>query len=207
MIEGGTFQFAPLLRYDYRVIAPSKWADKVMGKEWADLARLPWLATPPAFAHQRLLDSIFRPLGPIPKRVAYTDEAEAMIDFVESGICLSLARDSVLEQLLPHQRNFVIADRVAATCDLGFACLTGRRHEAAISHAFAAVQAVWEVKPVKAAMSAARSRKPDDVDGERVGILFGLARIEHRHQRARGEDQDAGAKSNSRFSRTAGGLR
>ncbi len=159
-IEGGTFQFAPLLSYDYRVIAPSKWADKVMGKEWADLARLPWLATPPAFAHQRLLDSIFRPLGPIPKRVAYTDEVEAMIDFVESGICLSLARDSVLEQRLPHQRNFVIADRVALTCDLGFACLTGRRHEAAISHAFAAVQAVWEVKPVKAAMSAARSRKP-----------------------------------------------
>jgi hypothetical protein len=30
--------------------------------------------------------------------------------------------------------------------------------------------------------------------------LFGLARIERRHQRARGEDQDAGAKSNSRFS-------
>jgi hypothetical protein len=79
-----------------------------------------------------------------------------MIDFVESGICLSLARDSVLEQRLPHQRNFVIADRVALTCDLGFACLTGRRHEAAISAAFAAVQAVWEVKVATAAMS----RKP-----------------------------------------------
>jgi len=170
-IGGGKFQFAPLLSYDYRVIAPVEWADKVMGKDWADLARLPWLATPPAFAHQRLLDDIFRPLRSIPKRVAYTDQEEAMIDFVESGVCLSLARDSVLEQRLPHKRNFVIADRVTLTCDLGFACLTGRRHEGAISHAFAAMQAVWDVEPVKVAtaaisaarISAARSRKPAEI--------------------------------------------
>src|SRR3569832_1447272 len=72
-IQGGKFQLAPLLRYDYRVIAPVEWSGKVMGKDWADLAYLPWLATPPASAHRRLLDDIFRPLGPLPKRVAYTD--------------------------------------------------------------------------------------------------------------------------------------
>jgi DNA-binding transcriptional LysR family regulator len=166
-IGGGKFQLAPLFSYDYRVIAPVEWRDKVMGKDWADLAFLPWLATPPASAHQRLLDDIFRPLGSIPKRVASTDQEEAMIDFVESGICLSLVRDSVLEQRLPHKRNFVIADRVTLTCDLGFVCLTSRRHEPAISHAFTAMQAVWDVKPVSVApaamsaarMSTARSRK------------------------------------------------
>ena len=36
------------MRYDYRVIAPREWSDKVLGKDWADLADLPWIATPHA---------------------------------------------------------------------------------------------------------------------------------------------------------------
>src|SRR5258707_9934169 len=133
-----------------------------MGKAWPDLIALPWLAPPPHSAHRRLLDDIFRPLGLLPKRVAYTDQEEAMIDFVESGVCLCLARDVVLEQRLPRKQNYVIADKVTLTCDLSLACLTSRRHEPAISHAFSVMQAVWEVKPVNTAaapISAARSRK------------------------------------------------
>ena len=48
----------------------SEMGDKVMGKDWADLARLPWLATPPAFGASAAARRIFRPLGPMPKRVA-----------------------------------------------------------------------------------------------------------------------------------------
>jgi DNA-binding transcriptional LysR family regulator len=90
--ESGKFQFAPLMCFTYHVIAPLAWADKVMGKGWRDLANLPWLATPSPSAHRRLLDDIFRPFGVTPKRVAQTDQEETMIDFVESGIGLSLAR-------------------------------------------------------------------------------------------------------------------
>src|SRR5262249_32600165 len=71
-IEGGKFTAAPVLSYIYRVIAPAEWSEKVLGKNWADLARLPWLATPTPSAHRRMLDEIFRPLGPLPKRVGYT---------------------------------------------------------------------------------------------------------------------------------------
>ena len=145
-IEDGKFQLTPLMRYDYRVIAPREWGDKVMGKDWADLAGLPWLATPHHSAHRRLLDDIFRPMGALPKRVAFTDQEEAVIDFVESGVCLSLARDYLLDRIT-HKRNFVIADRLALTCDLSFACLASRRHEPVISHAFSAMQAVWDLKP------------------------------------------------------------
>jgi len=124
-IEGGKFQLVPLLSYTYRVVAPAEWSDKVMGKDWADLATLPWLATPSPSAHRRLLDDVFRPLGPLPKRVGFTDQEEAMIDFVESGVCLSLARDGVLARIT-RKRNFVIADKVSLTCDLSFACLASR---------------------------------------------------------------------------------
>ncbi|MBR1215853.1 LysR family transcriptional regulator [Bradyrhizobium sp. JYMT SZCCT0180] len=160
-IEDGKYQLAPLMSYPYRVIAPAEWSDRVLGKDWPDLIGLPWLATPPHSAHRRLLDNIFRPMGSLPKRVAYADQEEAMIDFVESGICLSLARDCTLDRIT-RKRNFVIADTVTVTCDLSFACLTSRRHEPVISHAFSAMQAVWDLKPTNALpapVAAPRSRK------------------------------------------------
>ncbi len=52
-----------------------------------------------------------------------------MIDLVESGDCLGLVRDCILDRIT-RNRNFVIADKVTLTCDLRFACLTSRRHEA-----------------------------------------------------------------------------
>jgi DNA-binding transcriptional LysR family regulator len=160
-IDDGKFQVTALMRYDYRVIAPRKWSDKVLGKDWAGLIDLPWIATPHDSAHRRLIDDVFRPTGSLPKRVAFAEHEDAMIEFVEAGNCLSLVRDSVLDRIT-RNRNFVIADKVALTCDLGFACLTSRRHEPIISQAFAAMQAVWDLKPAGAApapIEAARSRK------------------------------------------------
>jgi len=158
-IDDGKFQLMALTRYDYRVIAPREWSDKVLGKDWADLIDLPWITTPHASAHRRLIDDIFRPMGSLPKRVAFAEHEDAMIEFVEAGNCLSLARDSVLDRIT-RNRNFVIADKVALTCDLSFACLASRRREPMISQAFAAMQAVWELNPGGAApIEAARSRK------------------------------------------------
>jgi DNA-binding transcriptional LysR family regulator len=153
-IEGGKFQLVPLLSYTYRVAAPAEWNDRVMGKDWADLAALPWLATPSPSAHRRLLDDVFRPLGPLPKRVGFTDQEEAMIDFVESGVCLSLARDDVLARIT-RKRNFVVADKASLICDLSFACLASRRQEPAISRAFAAMRTVWDLTPVNPALASA----------------------------------------------------
>jgi DNA-binding transcriptional LysR family regulator len=160
-IGDGKFLLAPLMRYDYRVIAPLAWSDRVQGKGWADLADLPWLATPTHSAHRRLTDDIFRTLGALPKRVAFTDQEAAVIDFVESGLCLGLARDGILDRIT-RKRDFVIADKVVLTCDLSFACLASRRHEDMIAHAFSAMQAVWDLTPSSTPplrSETARSRK------------------------------------------------
>ena len=160
-IEDGKFRLMALMRYDYRVIAPREWSDKVLGKDWADLIDLPWITTPQASAHRRLIDDVFRSTGSLPKRVAFAEHEDAMIEFVEAGNCLSLVRDCVLDRIT-RNRNFVIADKLALTCDLSFACLTSRRHEPMISQAFAAMQAVWELSPgsaTPAPIEAARSRK------------------------------------------------
>src|ERR1700751_3199655 len=147
-LDDGKYLLAPLVSYVYRIIAPTAWSDKVMGKDWQDLAGLPWLATPQRSAHRRMLDDIFRRFGPVPKRVGFTDHEEQMIDFVESGVCLSLARDSVIERVVgARKRNFVIADKVKLACALSVACLASRRREPLIARAFTAMQAVWNVKP------------------------------------------------------------
>src|SRR5262249_57157967 len=122
----------------YRGVAAMVWSDRVMGNDWQVLAGLPWLATPQRSAHRRMLDDICRRFGPVPKHVGFTDHEEQMIDFVESGVCLSLARDSVIERVVgSRKRNFIIADKVTLACDLSFACLASRRPEPLISHAFA----------------------------------------------------------------------
>ena len=160
-IGDGKFRLTALTRCEYRVIAPGEWSDRVLGRDWADLVDLPWITTPHDSAHRRLIDDIFRPIGSSPKRVAFAEQEEAMIEFVEAGNGLSLARDSMIDRI-DRKRNFVIADQLALTCDLNFACLTSRRYEPIISQAFAAMQAVWELSPGSAApgpVDAARSRR------------------------------------------------
>jgi DNA-binding transcriptional LysR family regulator len=160
-IEDGKYRLATLTRYDYRVIAPLEWSDKVSGKDWTGLIDLPWITTPHDSAHRRLIDDVFRPTGSLPKRVAFAEHEDAMIEFVEAGNCLSLARDHVIDRIT-RKRNFVVADKVALTCDLSFACLASRRHEPVISQAFSAMQAVWGRTPdsaTAAPVEAVRSRK------------------------------------------------
>src|SRR5947208_17156391 len=89
-------------------------------------------------------------MGSLPKRVAFAEQEDAMIEFVEAGNCLSLARECVLNRIT-RNRNFVIADKVALTCDLSFACLTSRRRGPIISQGFAAMRAVWQLIPGGAA--------------------------------------------------------
>lgn len=138
----GRFHLAPLARHRYRVIAPAAWSDRVLGRGWTALAGLPWIATPPHSIHRRLLDDVLGPRGSLPKCVGFADREDAMIDFVESGLCLCLARDDVLNRIT-RKPNYVIADDLSLVCDLSFACLASRRHEPAISDAFTAMQAVW----------------------------------------------------------------
>lgn len=160
-IDDGRFMLTALTRFDYRVIAPADWSAKVSGKGWAELVDLPWITTPQDSAQRRLLDDIYRPMGTLPRRVAFAEQEDAMIGLVEQGSGISLIRDSVLDRIT-HKRDFVVADQVRLTCDLSFACLTSRRQEPIIGRAFAVMQGVWELQPDETApapIEAARTRK------------------------------------------------
>ncbi|QDL39412.1 LysR family transcriptional regulator [Rhodoferax sediminis] len=139
------FEAKELTHFSYRVLAPAGWGPQVLGRDWKALAALPWLATPPASAHHRVLAGVFGPgslTGLEPRRVALVDQEASMLDLVKSGVGLSLVRDSIaIRESQAH--GLVIADRVSLDCVLSFVCLRARVAEPVVASAWAALDKVW----------------------------------------------------------------
>jgi DNA-binding transcriptional LysR family regulator len=136
------FKAQVLSHFTYRVLAPAGWGEQVLGRDWKALAALPWVATPAASAHHRLLASVFEPLGVAPRRVALVDQEASMLDLVRSGVGLSLVRDSIAMREA-QARGLVVADRVSLDCDLSFVCLQARVQDPVVASAWAALERVW----------------------------------------------------------------
>jgi DNA-binding transcriptional LysR family regulator len=134
-----------LAQFNYRVLAPAGWGPQVLGRDWRGLAALPWIVTPPASAHHRLLQSVMQPLGVSPKRAALVDQEASMLDLVRSGVGLALARDAIAMREA-QSRGLVVADRVMLPCCLCFihaaapATLPG---QAAMAAALLALDKAW----------------------------------------------------------------
>lgn len=132
-----------LTHFNYQVLAPQGWKTRVQGKDWAALAALPWVWSPPESVHHRLLSAVFGQAGVEPLRVALVDQEASMLDLVKSGVGLSLVRDSIaLREARAH--GLVIADAVNVTTDLSFICLASRAQEPAIATAFRLMGDLWQ---------------------------------------------------------------
>ena len=79
----------------YVVVAPRGWAARLHGASWEALAGLPWISTPEASVHHRLLAPLWARLGRQPPTVARVDQEASMLDLVRAGFGLSLAREAV----------------------------------------------------------------------------------------------------------------
>jgi DNA-binding transcriptional LysR family regulator len=131
-----------LTAFSYRVLAPAGWGPQVLGKDWRALAALPWIVTPPASAHHRLLQSALQPLGVQAKRAALVDQEASMLDLVRSGVGLSLAREAIALREA-QSRGLVLADRVSLPCCLCFVQNQQRANEGAWQAAAQALAKVW----------------------------------------------------------------
>jgi DNA-binding transcriptional LysR family regulator len=133
-----------LTTFTYKVIAPSGWEPLVMGKDWAALAELPWIGTPPASVHSRLLSRIFARHGCVQNRVALVDQEPSMLAMVQSGVGLSLSRESIaLEQ--KQSRGIVIADKVQIDTSLSFVTLRARLNDPNVAAAIEILDDVWSM--------------------------------------------------------------
>ena len=151
---GGTspFRHVSLTRFRYRVIAPRGWERRVAGLDWMSLADLPWIGTPPASVHNRLLKRIFLPLGVRQNRVALVDQEPSMLALVRSGVGLCLCRESIA--LHEGQANgLVVLDQVSIETTLGFLALISRELEPATALALETVAHLWQGATPSADMS------------------------------------------------------
>lgn len=142
LVEDSPYELRVLSHFSYRVLAPAGWGEQVLGRDWKALAALPWIATPPASAHHRLLAGVFGPLGVTPRQVALVDQEASMLDLVRSGVGLSLVRESIAITEA-QARGLVVADRVSLDCQLCFVSLRARRGEPVLASAWSALEQVW----------------------------------------------------------------
>ncbi|WP_116135779.1 LysR family transcriptional regulator [Trinickia diaoshuihuensis] len=141
----GLFHTAALTRFQYRVLGPAGWKERIgRSPDWRSLAMLPWIWTPPASAHNRLLSRVFAQAGADPVKVAEVDQETSMLDLVKSGVGLSLARDAIaIEQA--HTHALTIVEGVTVPTQLTFIALAARIDEPAIACAFKLIEAQWAV--------------------------------------------------------------
>ncbi|MGU7784061.1 LysR family transcriptional regulator [Burkholderia sp. PU8-34] len=143
--DGALFHTVTLTHFQYRVLAPAGWKERVQrAQDWRALAALPWIWTPPQSAHHRLLSRRFADAGAQPVKVAEVDQEQSMLDLVKSGIGLTLARDSTaLAQA--HAHALTIVERVTVPTELTFVTLAARRDEPAIAAALRLIDAQWAI--------------------------------------------------------------
>ncbi|ASJ71259.1 LysR family transcriptional regulator [Granulosicoccus antarcticus] len=137
------FHRVELASFPYWVIAPPGWEHRIAGRNWDELAALPWIGTPPASVHARLLEPVFRQFGVTQNIITVVDQEPSMLAMVRSGVGLSLCRDSIA--LNERQtRGMVISDTVEIWTTLDFICLTARRQDPVIRTACDILLQVWE---------------------------------------------------------------
>jgi DNA-binding transcriptional LysR family regulator len=136
------FHRLTLTQFTYCVLAPSGWKNRVSGKDWPALAKLPWIWTPPESAHHRLLSKTFAQYKVTPNKVALVDQEPSMLDLVKSGVGLSLVRESIALREA-HAHGLVISDTVNLSTELSFITLDKRKDEPVIAAIFAILKTIW----------------------------------------------------------------
>ncbi|WP_210092975.1 LysR family transcriptional regulator [Ruegeria sp. HKCCSP346] len=131
-----------LAEFTYRVIGPAGWQKQVEESDWSSLAALPWIGTPEASVHHRLLAKVFERHACRPNVVALVDQEASMLEMVRSGIGLSLCRESIA---LHQKQSFGLAvcNSVSVPACLSFAALKRRKDNPMIAETFDLLLRSW----------------------------------------------------------------
>ena len=137
-----TLAWRELTHFDYHVIAPAGWENRLIDTRWEHLATLPWIVTPQDSAHHRLLKQALAPSGTVPNRVAQVDQEACMLDLVRAGVGLSLARDA-LAMTERQESGLAVADNIRLPCALSFIWRHESTNESTVKAALSTLDEVW----------------------------------------------------------------
>jgi len=136
------FHAEDLTPLTYRVVGTSSLAERMRGAGWKDLAPLPWIGTPSASVHNRLLKGLFNNLSLRQNVVAQVDQEASMIAMVRAGVGLCLCRESIaLHEQQAH--GLFVSDTVKLSTKLSLLCLASRASDPIVELVFEAAKRTW----------------------------------------------------------------
>jgi DNA-binding transcriptional LysR family regulator len=131
-----------LADFEYLVIGPAGWQDRVTQATWPELAQLPWIGTPEVSVHNRLLSRIFADQNCTPNIAARVDQEASMLEMVRSGVGLSLSRDSVA--LLQRQSyGLAVCTTVSVPARLSLITTDQKAQTPTVAALLSSLETVW----------------------------------------------------------------
>lgn len=146
-VEGPGWRVQTLAPVRYVVVAPRGWQSRLEGRQWEDLAALPWIDTPRESVHHALLRPVFG--GRARATVARVDQEASMLDLVRAGFGLSLAREAVALREA-HVGGLAVSREHRLDTTLSLGALQNQddpARAAALDTLFDAAAAVWRSGP------------------------------------------------------------
>ncbi|MBB4844959.1 DNA-binding transcriptional LysR family regulator [Paucibacter oligotrophus] len=122
----------PLRQEAYVVVGPTAWASALAQADWAALARMPWVGTPPGSSQHILLGEVFARQGLTHRCVVEADQEASMIELMRSGVALCLMRTRLARQLQAQGQAVIWAGTVIP-CPLSMLMPRKQQHAPVLS--------------------------------------------------------------------------
>jgi DNA-binding transcriptional LysR family regulator len=135
-----------LREFNVVVVGPIEWADKLSGAGWKEIARLPWIWTPPNCRFCDIAMQAFQSRGLQPLRVTVADQEPLISTLVAAGIGLAIM---IEEEAIAarEQGRIAIWEEVLDRIELSFIHARKRANEPMIKAVTDGIRQVWKLPP------------------------------------------------------------
>jgi DNA-binding transcriptional LysR family regulator len=128
----------------YRIVAPAAWNDRIAGATWTDIAREPWIMTPPISTHSQLAAALFLQHNIAPTKVVEADDEVVVSSLVLAGLGMALMReDLALEKA--GAREICLWTDVQLTTSLQFVYRRDRERDPILLALVDTLDDVWKL--------------------------------------------------------------
>ena len=128
----------------YRIVGPRRWHEKIVSADRSELAKMPWIITPPGNAHTDMMRTLFLDYGLEPRMVAEANNDLLIRSLIEQGLGLSLIREDYAVKA-DSEARMSLAPAISAETNLLFAYARARKEERVIRAALTAIDASWGI--------------------------------------------------------------
>ena len=126
------------------VVGPTDWEAQMNGAGWEDIARMPWIWTPPSCRFCKIAMDAFESRGLQPLRVTVADQEPLIRSLVASGIGLSVMIEEEARQARKDGRVSIWKE-ILGTVDLGFIFSRRRTSEPMVAALVEGIRHVWNI--------------------------------------------------------------